>query len=163
MIIAPDVFEVDEHGHYTPTVARPWVQTDGVPTVLHVGRTLRFCPEEGWQVTTAKAPTPDPVWKPISKAAKTVKEAFAAADAGADPAPGYYELIGPTLAGNPHQIGDFQIVAHGDVPVQGAPPRTSLYALGPWIRNASIPGILWSWDAPQGRLFAAVRVEHLIP
>lgn len=161
MITAPDVFEVDEHGRYTPTVATPWIETDGVPTVLHVGRTLRYCAEEGWQVTTAKTTNPDPTWKPISKAAKSVKEAFAAADTADDPAPGYYELIGPNFAGNPHHIGDFQVIAHGSVPLDGTPPRSSLYALGPWIGAKDIPGILWVWDAPEGRIFAAVRAEHL--
>jgi hypothetical protein len=161
MITAPDVFEVDEHGRYTPTVAVPWVQTDGVPTVLHVGRTLRYCPEEGWQVTTAKTPNLDPTWKPISKAAKAVKEAFAAAAAADNPAPGYYELIGPTFAGNPHHLGDFQLITHGSVPLNESPPRTSLYALGPWLNARDLPGILWSWDTADGRLFAAVRAEHL--
>lgn len=163
MITAPDVFEVDEHGRYTPTIATSWVQTDGIPTVLHIGRTLRYSAEDGWEVTTAKTTTPDPTWKPISKAAKSVKEAFAAADAAADPAPGYYELIGPTFAGNPHHIGDFQVVAHGSVPLEDTPPRSSLYALGPWIAGHDIPGILWTWDTADGRLFAAVRAEHLRP
>jgi hypothetical protein len=161
MINAPDVFEVDEHGRYTTTVAVPWVHTDGVPTLLHVGRTLRFCPDEGWQTTTAKTTTLEPVWKPISKAAKSVKEAFAAADAAEAVEPGYYELIGPTFAANPHGLGDWKVVAHGSVPLAGQPPRTSLYALRNWVRNADIPGILWSWDAPEGRLFAAVRADQL--
>lgn len=161
MITAPDVFKVDEHGRYTPTVAIPWVETDGAPTVLHLGRTLRYSAEEGWEVTTAKTTTPDPNWKPISKAAKAVKEAFAAASVADEPAPGYYELIGPSFAGNPHGLGDFQVVAHGSVPLEGAPPRSSLYALGPWIAGNDIPGILWVWDAPEGRLFAAVRADHL--
>lgn len=161
MIHAPDVFEVDEHGRYTPTVAVPWIETDGTPTVLHVGKTLRYSTDEGWEVTTAKTTTPDPTWKPISKAAKAVKEAFAAAAAADDPAPGYYELIGPTFAGNPHNLDDFQIVAHGSVPVEGTPPRSSLYALGPWLEQRGIPGILWMWDTADGRVFAAVRAEQL--
>lgn len=163
MITAPDVFEVAD-GVYTPTVAVDWVAHNGEAAVLHVGRTLRYSAADGWEVGP-QSPSAKPVWKAIDKAPKTIKRAFDAATPAEDPAEGYYELIGPGLAGNPHSKGDgeFAIVRHGVTFFEEQPPRTSLYALAKWIKSYEVPGILWRWAAPGGDApqFAAVRAELL--
>lgn len=148
MIIAPYVFDFDEDGRYTTEVAIDWVRTDGIPTVLHPGRILQYTTEDEWQVTTAKSIGADTTWKPIAKATKTIKEAFAAAEPPAPARPGYYELIDPDAAADPFPV---------------VPPRTSLYALQRWIPEHGVAGILWSW-APKDSTephYAVVRAEHL--
>jgi hypothetical protein len=168
MITAPDVFAVSD-GTYTPDVAIDWVAQHGEATVLHLGRTLRYSTADGWEFGPQGAAA-KPVWKSIDKAPKTLKRAFDTAvgtDGGPeidDRAEGYYELIGPGLAGNPHgkADGEFALVRHGVTFFDEQPPRTSLYALAKWIAKYEVPGILWRWDTPGGDTqFAAVRVSLL--
>lgn len=165
MIIAPDVFEISD-GTYTPTVATAWVTQHGTPSPLYIGRTLRHTTAGGWEVGPATQGA-KPIWKSVDKASKAIKRAFDAARVVDDPREGYYELIGPGLAANPHQLdeGTFHLVNHGQGVFDAPPPRTSLYALQNWIAERNdLQGILWVWRDPESRQtrYAAVRRSLLL-
>jgi hypothetical protein len=161
MIIAPDVFTIDQ-GAYTPEIAVDWFNDPrlGKPTPLFVGRTLRYSNDNGWEVagTTATA-----AWKSMEQAPKTVKSAFEEADTDGV-AEGYYELIGPKVAGNPHGLKSPAVVRHGGVAF-GAPiddiPRTSLYAWPAWLKKHKAQGVLWIDDSTEETRYAVVSAEYM--
>jgi hypothetical protein len=163
MILAPDVFAI-EQGRYTPTVAIDWFadKTNGTPSPLWTGRTLRRTPDHGWEIAGTKPGTP---WKPTSKAAPTIKKALASLTAD-DPEPGYYELVGPKLAGNPHGLDDVELRAHGsgliDQDDLQSMPRTSLFAWPAWLERTGLHGILFTHTDTDGTVhYAAVRSAYL--
>lgn len=160
MINAPDVFAIED-GLYVPKIAVEWFADPalGVPKPRLAGRTLRYTTADGWEIagTTATA-----AWKPMSQAAKTVKAAFEEALTGEE-TDGYYELIGPKLAGNPHQLDHVELVRHGsgtfDYSIDDI-PRTSLYAWPKWLRGHGLQGVLWVDDSGPEARYAAVRLEY---
>lgn len=175
MITAPDVFATDSNGTYTPDVAVDWVAEHGTPSPLYIGRTLRYLPYAGWEFGPAR-PGSQEVWKPLSDAPKTLRAAFGDPDdvptmaTGFDPdAPGYYELIGPKLARNPHGVERPALMRHGWIGDEAATeftnvPTTSLWALvRNWFSERDYQGILWTWDdgTSEWPRFAAVRRDRL--
>lgn len=161
MIIAPDVFTIDQ-GAYTPEIAVDWFNdpTLGKPTPLFIGRTLRYSADDGWEVAGTSANAP---WKKLDQAAKTVKTAFEQADVP-EPADGYYELVGPKFAGNPHSRDDVALLRHGSGEFTGPIddiPRTSLYAWPRWLHEHGVQGVLWIDDSTEETRYAAVSVEYL--
>lgn len=164
MIVAPDVFTVTD-GTYAPTVEVDWVAFHGEPSPLYIGRTLRYTTADGWTVGPATA-NAKRIWKPLAKAAKTIRSAFDAAGAAEDPREGYYELIGPGLADNPHQLdaGTFRVVGHGQGVFDEILPRTSLYAMRNWMAATDYAGVLWTRTGEDGKTqYAAVRRSLLLP
>jgi hypothetical protein len=161
MIIAPDVFTIHQ-GAYTPKIAVDWFNdpTLGNPTPLFIGRTLRYSNADGWEVAGTNPNSP---WKKIDQAPKTVKAAFEQADVP-EPTDGYYELIGPKLAGNPHGLNEAALIRHGGVTF-GAPiddiPRTSLYAWPKWLKEHQAQGVLWIDDSTQETRYAVVSAQYL--
>ena len=161
MIIAPDVFTIDQ-GTYIPEVAVEWFKdpTLGKPTPLFKGRTLRYSNAEGWEVagTTATGP-----WKRIDDAAKTVKAAFDQADTS-KAFEGYYELVGPKIAGNPHGLNEPAVIRHGGVAFVGVLddfPRTSLYAWPAWLKKHKAQGVLWIDDSTEETRYAVISMEYM--
>lgn len=162
MIIAPDVFTIDR-GMYTPEIAVEWFKDPalGTPTPLFTGRTLRYSAENDWEVAGTNATA---AWKSLAQAPKTIKSAFAQVDTTDRPREGYYELIGPKIAGNPHGLDEVALVRHGGVAFGTALddiPRTSLYAWPAWLKERKTPGVLWIDDSTGDMRYAAVRARHL--
>lgn len=164
MITAPDIFTIEE-GLYTPEIAVDWF-TDpalGTPWPLFIGRTLRYSETKGWEVAGASAGA---AWKNLSQAPKTVKAAFEAAEVDKAPAEGYYELVGPKLAGNPHGLDDVLLMRHGHVSF-GADldglPRASLYAWPTWLRAHGAQGVLWIDDSGEETRYGAIRLAYFAP
>jgi|SRR5690606_34456734 len=163
MILAPDVFTI-EQDRYTPTVAIDWFadKTNGTPSPLWTGRTLRYTADQGLEIAGTKPGTP---WKPTSKAAPTIKKALSGLDTD-DLEPGYYELVGPKLAGNPHGLDDVELRAHGSGIIAendlDAMPRTSLFAWPAWLERTGLHGVLFTHTDPDGTVhYAAVRAAYL--
>lgn len=161
MIIAPDVFVIDQ-GTYTPEIAVEWFKNPklGKPTPLFVGRTLRYSNDDGWEVAGTSPNTP---WKKVSQAPKTVKAAFEQAGVP-EPTEGYYELVGPKIAGNPHDRNDIALLRHGSGEFTGPIddiPRTSLYAWPAWLKKHDAQGVLWIDDSTEETRYAVVSMEYL--
>lgn len=175
MITAPDVFATDTDGTYTPHATIDWISRHGTPSPLHLGRTLRFSPEHGWEFGPASADAKE-VWKPLDDARKNLRAAMGSLDdlptmsEGFQPdRAAYYELIGPKLAKNPHGLERPTIIRHGLVRADERAdfehvPTTSLWALARnWFTGTDYQGILWTWhdsgaDWPQ---HAIVRRDRL--
>lgn len=160
MINAPDVFAIED-GLYVPQIAVEWFNDPmlGVPKPRFAGRTLRYSDADGWEVAGTTATS---AWKPMAQAAKTVKAAFEEAHSGQD-SEGYYELIGPKLAGNPHQLDHFELIRHDSASFDHSIddiPRTSLYAWPKWLRSHGLQGVLWVDDSGPEVRYAAIRMEH---
>lgn len=175
MITAPDVFATDPDGTYTSDVAIDWLAEHGTPSPLYVGRTLRYTPDSGWEFGPATAEAKQE-WKTLSDAPKALRTALGDPDdlpaiaEGFEPDhAGLYELIGPKIAKNPHNLDNPRIIRHGLVSEQESADfanvaTTSLWALARnWFPANDYQGILWTWDDgtsdwPQ---YAAVRRERL--
>lgn len=161
MIIAPDAFTIDQ-GTYTPEIAVEWFKDPalGTPTPLFVGRTMRYSADDGWEVAGTSANSP---WKKLDQASKAIKSAFEEAE-DVDEVEGYYELVGPKLAGNPHGLDAPALVRHGGVDF-GAPiddiPRTSLYAWPAWLKKHDALGVLWIDDSTEETRYAVISSEYL--
>lgn len=161
MIIAPDAFTT-EQGHYTPDVAVDWFpdKTIGTPSPLWIGRTMHLSEDGTWDIAGTKPGTP---WKPTSKAAPTIKKALDNVNLdGAEP--GYFELIGPKLAGNPHGLDEVELRAHGSGTIEAADlatmPRTSLFAWPAWLERTGLQGVLWTDATGDETRYAAIRRRH---
>lgn len=161
MIIAPDVFAIDQ-GTYTPEIAVEWFKDPslGTPTPLFVGRTLRYSEADGWEVAGTSATA---AWKPMSQAPKTIKAAFDQVDPPR-PVEGYYELVGPKIAANPHGLDEVALVLHGgvtfDAPIDDM-PRTSLYAWPAWLKKHHAHGVLWIDESTGETRYAAVSAQYM--
>lgn len=151
-----------KQGAYTPRIAVDWFADPrlGTPTPLLIGRTLRYSDTDGWEVGPTGATG---AWKRLAEGPKAIKAAFDRTDTS-DPVEGYYELIGPKIAANPHGLKAPALVRHGDggfdVPVDDI-PRTSLYAWPAWLKKAGAQGVLWVDHSTGAPRYAVVNGQYL--
>lgn len=164
MRTAADAF-IAIDGIYTPQLAVDWVATEGSPSPLWVGHTLRLSADGAWHLHSGGD------WKSLNEAAKVVQGAFKAAWDG-EAEPGLYELIGPKLGKrgqvNPHGLTTPMLKRHSEVAEDertdfegdGPFPR-NLFKLRDWLTATGHLGVLWTREGDHGSEFAAVRAAAM--
>ncbi|WP_037870759.1 hypothetical protein [Streptomyces sp. SPB074] len=92
-------------------------------------------------------------WEPMSGSTFLRFHTEALAGAGADLAPGTYELVGPKANGNPERVARHTLLRHGwmapEVAADFATAPRDFAALRAWVTARSYEGVVW--HHPDGR------------
>jgi hypothetical protein len=139
-------------GEGVPT--RKW---DGTACLVKDGRLFKRFDAKHGKVPPSDfmpaQPEPDPEsghwpgWVPVAD--KPADAAFREAWDGRDLADGTYELLGPTVNGNPELLGRHVLFRHGAWMLPDIRPRTYVTLLA-FLATAHIEGVVW--HHPDGRM-----------
>lgn len=77
-------------------------------------------------------------------------------------APGTYELVGPKVQGNPHDLDHHALVPHGYVSIPGCP--TAFDELSTWLRemrclDSGFEGVVWHHRRPDDERMAKIKAK----
>jgi hypothetical protein len=174
------VRDPNDRAHVLPevTLGCEWVLAgEGIPTKKYDGTCVMYDGITWWARREVKEGKPRPPffrevetnlvtgktvgWEPYmqSSFAKYLDEAVENSTGkvgGFTNVAGTYELIGPKINGNPEQVNEHLVVAHGCYALMGVP--TDYDGLRAWLQDFDGEGIVW-WHKDDGRMVKLKRKD----
>lgn len=103
-----------------------------------------------------------PGWMPVGDGPDDWRHRLAWAELEWGLSDGTYELVGPKVGGNPHQLQGYHFWRHGaDVRITVASTPRTFCELKEWFKGMNVEGIVW--HHPDGRMVKIKRRDFGLP